>query len=126
RLREDVPIQKIKIPEPLKKNTGDWVEFLHAQACLHLSQGRLQAAHETFDECLNRSKQYGDKYHTALCLLGLIQTRLSSGKIDDDFDLLMRDFEIAMGRLVETPLKAHIAIIRAAISYRRGDFKSVA
>lgn len=125
KLGEDPVTQKVKISEQLKKNTGDWVEFLHASAKLHLGARRYALADEAFRDCLTKAKHYGDKYHTGLSYLGLIQIALATNKALGDIEALAKDFEIAMARLTETPIKVHIHFIRAAIAYRRGDFEAV-
>ncbi len=55
-LGDDPLLPKLKIADQLKKNTGDWVEFLHAQARLDLGCFRFDAAKSGFQECLAKAK----------------------------------------------------------------------
>jgi tetratricopeptide (TPR) repeat protein len=115
--------QKIKISDQLQKNTGDWIEYLHSLAQFYLSQGAYCLAKETFESGLSKAKAYGDKYHYGLCLLGLVQLKLAQNHIDLELQGLINELEIALARLVETPIKLHVHFIRAGLAYRQGDFE---
>jgi len=123
-LRDDSVTFTSKISDQLKKNNGDWIEFLYAKSQLHLSQGTYKSAKQSFEQCLANSQQYSDKYHYGLSLLGLIQISLATNQVDDKLTDLIDKFEIAMAKLVETPVKVHIHFIRASLAYRSGDFES--
>lgn len=122
RLNDESVSPAVEIAEQLRKNTGDWLEYLNAKGQLELSQRNFALAQKTFEKCRDKAAQYGDKYHFGLSLLGLIQVNLAQNICDQNVTNLSREFEIAMARLVETPVKVHTHLVRAAIAYKDMDF----
>ena len=109
------------IDEPLKKNTHSWLDFLYALGQLQLNDGNYTGADKHFSDCLAKGRQTGDRYHEALGLLGLIQSLFRQRRAAET-DALMREFEIVVGRLGETPLKGQVSFLHAGRAYQTGDF----
>ncbi len=123
-LLNSVTVQpKYKIDESLKKNPYAWLDFLYSCGQLALNKDEYPEAEAFFNECLSRGRQSTDRFHEALGLLGLIQSRLRQRKPKDCFDYL-RDFEVIVARIGETPLKTTVHFIQAAIAYQTGDFEN--
>jgi tetratricopeptide (TPR) repeat protein len=112
---------KINIDESLKKNLHSWLDYIYSIGELRLNQDDFAGAEQHFDECLAKARQSGDRFHEAAGLLGLVESGLRQRRLTD-LDGLIRDFEIVVARLGETPLRARVAFIHAARAYQLGDF----
>lgn len=112
---------KIAIDDSLKKNFFTWLDWMFSLGSLYLNRQDYGEAERHFHECLSKGRQTGDRYHEALGLLGLIQAQLQRRRAAD-VDHLVREFEVVVARLGETPLKTQVAFIHAARAYQQGDF----
>jgi tetratricopeptide (TPR) repeat protein len=112
---------RLIIDDPLKKHTHSWLDFVYALGQLRLNDGDHAGADKHFNEVLTKGRQTGDRYHEALGLLGLLQSLFRQRRAAET-DALMREFEIVVGRLGETPLKGQVSFLHAGRAYQRGDF----
>lgn len=124
-LQEQVP-HKIKINPLLKKQKFTYFDHKYAQGQAYLTENNLKKSHQEFSEIMMESQDCGDRYHYALAIQGIIQTRLISKQIDQKTENLIGEFEIAVRRISETPIKAQLPIILASLAYHKGEFKECA
>lgn len=103
------------------KNHSTWLSFLHASGMQQLIQKNFTEADKIFLETLKKARQINHRYHEAIALQGLIISRLSRRDLANlsPFD---REFEVAVARLGETPLKLSVLFIDAAKAYQKGNF----
>ncbi|MBP6218697.1 MAG: hypothetical protein KA436_08935 [Oligoflexales bacterium] len=116
------PSKNIKICPSLKKQKFTFFDYQYAQGQVQLSES-VYEAHKNFLKIAQETPKYEDRYHYALSLHGLIQTRIIEKKMDKETDQLVHDFEIAVHQISETPLLTQLSIILASTAYHRGDFK---
>ncbi len=122
-LGEEPTVSSIQISEGLKKNIAEWTQYQLSLAFLALSRDELADAEKTFRECLTRAKSFGDRYHTGLAHLGLVEVYLRGARPLADVESEFREFEIAAARMGDTPVKAKIQMVLAAFSYHQGEFE---
>ena len=113
---------KVVIDDQLKKHAHTWTEYLCSTALLLLNRDEFAAAQARFQEVLTRGREQDSLYHEALGLLGLIQTNLKQRQ-PNNIDEYLRDFEVTVAKIGETPLRAVGDIIHAARAYQRGNFE---
>ena len=112
---------KVIIDEELKKHAHTWTDYIYSTGLLLLNRDDFAAATDRFQECIARAREHDSLHQEALGLLGLIQTHLKQRQ-PDKIDGLLRDFEVAIAKIGETPLRGVGDIIHAARAYQRGDF----
>lgn len=114
---------RYEIDESLKRNQYAWLDYLYSCGQLSLNKEEYSVAEKLFNECLQKGRQSGDRYHEAVGLLGLIQSCLRQRRPELCVDYF-RDFEVTVARIGETPLKTTAHFIQAAIAYQNGDFEN--
>lgn len=112
---------KIKVANPLKRNSFNWLETQYCLADLLLNSQKYADAEKKYKNIIEVSEQKDNRHHLALGLYGLIKVKFSTGKLDQEFKSLVTRFGIAVARMAHSPLKVDAHIIQAAIAYREGD-----
>lgn len=113
---------KLEIDDSLRKNCYNWLDLVQAQGHLLLNQDDYVGADKAFQESLTRGRQTGDRHHEALGLLGLIQSMLRQRRAGE-LNAMVRELEIVVARLGETPLKTQVSFVHAACAYQAGEFE---
>jgi len=113
---------KASIDEHLRKDHYPWLGHVVSEGMLLINQDRLDEAKHEFEDCLLRARRHGDRQHEALGLLGIIQCLLRARRVKK-VESVANEFEVAVARIGETPLKAHVQIIGAARAYQEGRFE---
>jgi tetratricopeptide (TPR) repeat protein len=119
-LNTNITLPKTQFSDSIK-NHSTWLSFLHATGMQLIIQKRYLEADRIFNETLQKSRLINHRYHEAIALQGLIISRMTRRKIDE-LNCYDREFEVAVARLGETPLKVSVLFIDAAKAYQRGDF----
>lgn len=112
---------RLQIDESLRKNSYNWLDLVQAQGHLLLNQNDYAGAEKSFHESLTRGRQLGDRFHEAVGLLGLIQSALRQRR-STELSGMVREFEIVVARLGETPLKTQVLFVHAGCAYQAGEF----
>ncbi len=121
-LNQITPLAKPEIDESLEKNNFNWLDRIYALGHLALNRDEYGEAEREFQGTFMRARQTGDRYHEALGLLGLVQTSLRQRQVGL-LEPQVRELEIMVARLGETPLKTHVLFVHAARAYQLGDFQ---
>ena len=119
-LGEGLP-ERFKIDESLQKDQTQWLEYRYSRATLI---GAFDSAFDVvaeLEDCLRMAKSLEALHHQACILLLIIRKHLQ------DRDLLkakarLSSLEIAVSRLGDTPLRAKLQVVYAALAYQSGDF----
>jgi tetratricopeptide (TPR) repeat protein len=119
-LNKSIQPPKTQFAESIK-NHSTWLSFLHATGMQLLLQEKYLEADRYFLEALQKSRLLNYRFLEALGLHGLILSRLRQSKVDEMVNY-SREFEVAVARLGETPLKMAVHFIDAAKAYQCGDF----
>lgn len=109
------------IDESLHKNHHAWLDRVQSLGQLALNSGDYADAEKHFLEVLNNGRQVHDRYHEATGLLGLTLLALTQ-RHSEVVESYCRDFEIVVGRIGETPLKAQVLFLQSALAYQTGSF----
>ena len=113
--------EKFRIDESLKQNQTQWLEYLYSKALIKTSSESFQEAEEELLFCLEMAQNLQALNHQAYVLLALI--RLNLQKHDKEgAQRWLPALEIATSRLGDTPMRAKLQVVYAALAYQSGDF----
>lgn len=121
-LDQKPPATKMRLTICEQQRKFSIFNYHYARGQSLLTQGNIQEAYQLFADLHKESTQRNDYLHSALAQHGLIQTQLAQSRCDDETADLIHDFEQTIKKLSESPLKAKLFIVRAALSYQRGNF----
>lgn len=119
---KSIPIDRYKIADSLSRNKNSWVEYQYSKALLKVNGTSASETAEAFQLCLESAKEIGAKQYVALCLIGLIRGCLRRHAAEE-LKGLVSELEIVTSRLGDSPIKASLQIIYAAMAYQEGDFE---
>jgi len=122
-LNNSKPLTKIKIEPQLMNNKSNWFDRDYSLGHLLINQNNTSQAGSLFSTLTSDARSAGYRLHEAQGLLGQIIVLLKQ-RCPNEIDSLIKEFEIAIGRLGETPLKTHVGFVKAAKDYQNGDFES--
>jgi tetratricopeptide (TPR) repeat protein len=118
----ETSVETFKIEESLQKNKATWLEYLYSSALLKCSYEHFAESMAELRDCLERAKEIGSLNYQALILLAMIRLYLQKHDLESVQEWLPA-LETAVSRLGDTPIRAKLQIIYAAISYQSGDFE---
>ncbi|MEZ4742660.1 MAG: hypothetical protein R3B45_09465 [Bdellovibrionota bacterium] len=113
---------KITVNQGLRKNSFTWLDHLMSKGQISLSQQKFSDAKTMFLDIEIQSHANSDRYHEAVSLLGQTEAMLGGRKVTEELKQKNNQFQIAVARLGDTPLRARAQFINASISYMNGDF----
>lgn len=114
--------EKYKIAGSLSSNKNGWMEYQYSKALLKANLSHSMEAEEAFKQCLDMAREIQTKQYVALSLVGLIRGCLRRHAIEEA-KLYLPELEIVTSRLGDSPIKARLQLIYAAIAYQEGDFE---
>lgn len=117
----DTTTEKFKIDESLKRNQATWLEYLYSCALLKCSIEHYDASMNLLSDCLERAKACGSQNYHALILLAMIRLNLQKHDLKKVQEILP-SLEAAVSRLGDTPIRAKLQFVYAALAYQGGDF----
>ncbi len=114
-------LPRLEIDDSLRKNCYNWLDLMQAKGHVLLNLDDYASAEKAFQEALVKGRQTGDRYHEAVGLLGLIQSMLRQRRAGE-LSNMVRELEIVVARLGETPLKTQVLFVHAGCAYQAGAF----
>ncbi|MCX6116919.1 MAG: hypothetical protein NT027_05215 [Proteobacteria bacterium] len=117
-------LDRFKIDEQLKHNKFTWLDFQYSCALFKSHKATYEESLMLFDQCLATARDLRSLQFEALSLHGLICCHLRHHNVGAAKELVAL-LEIAVSRLGDTPIKAKLQCVYAAISYQEGDFPKV-
>lgn len=117
-----VQSDRYRIAEGLSRNKNSWLEYQYSRALLIANSANTAESTAAFEECLAAAREIKAQQYEALCLIGLIRGCLRKHTIEDTRKLVS-ELEIVASRLGDSPMKARLQFIYAAIAYQEGDFE---
>jgi tetratricopeptide (TPR) repeat protein len=113
--------ERFKIDESLQKDQTQWLEYRYSRAALPgVSDSELDVVAE-LEDCLRMAKSLEALNHQACILLLIIRKHLQDRDLSKARARLSA-LEIAVSRLGDTPLRARLQVVYAAMAYQSGDF----
>jgi tetratricopeptide (TPR) repeat protein len=118
----ELPSTKTQLKPTLTRNKHFYLEYLYSLGELALSAGDLRNAREHFRICHTNGLEHGLIPHAANGLLGLIKLALHEHRCTDA-EARFDEFRRLTQKLGNTPRRAHVVMIEAAIAYQTGQFE---
>jgi tetratricopeptide (TPR) repeat protein len=113
--------EKFKIEDSLKRNQSTWLEYLYSCALQKCSLDYFDESMSMLTDCLEKAKAAGSLQYHALILLAMIRLHLQKHDLRKVQELLP-SLEAAVSRLGDTPIRAKLQFVYAALAYQSGDF----
>ena len=114
--------EKFKIDESLQRSQVTWLEYLYSSALMRCSLDHFDESMTALSACLDRAKAFSAQNYYALIILSMIRMHLQKHDIKKAQELLP-SLEAAVSRLGDTPIRAKLQFVYAAIAYQSGDFE---
>jgi tetratricopeptide (TPR) repeat protein len=122
-LHKKAPLN-VHLSDSINQKSGDYLEYLYALGLSYLIRDEDSKSLQLFVECQQKAEEIHERYYRTWAILGQFWVAIKRRSSIDELKNLMRSFEIAVARIPEAPLKAHLSFIQAAIAYQQNDFQS--
>jgi tetratricopeptide (TPR) repeat protein len=114
--------ETFKIDESLRHNQTTWLPYQYSCALLRASVGGQDYPVDDLKTCLATAKALGMLQYQALSALTSIRCHLQRGDVQQALTLVPA-LETTVSRIGDTPIRAKLQFIYAAIAYQSGDFQ---
>jgi tetratricopeptide (TPR) repeat protein len=110
-----------KIDESLQHNQTTWLPYQYSCALLRASVGAADYPIDDLKTCMASAKSLGMLQYQALTALTAIRCHLQRRDVEQALALVPA-LEMTVSRIGDTPIRAKLQFIYAAIAYQSGDF----
>jgi tetratricopeptide (TPR) repeat protein/DNA-binding transcriptional ArsR family regulator len=111
-----------KIDESLQKNQTTWLPYQYSCSLLRSSLGGLEYPLDELKACIASAKSLGMIQYQALATLTAIRCHLQKLDLKQAQELLPA-LEAAVSRIGDSPIRAKLQFVYAAIAYQSGNFE---
>lgn len=115
-------VERYRVDESLQKNQTQWLEYKYSRALTIKAPSQLSDVVQELEDCLRMAKSLDALNHQAFILLAIIKNSLQQHDLEQ-VKRRLPSLETAVSRLGESPLRAKLQVVYAAIAYQSGDFE---
>jgi tetratricopeptide (TPR) repeat protein len=113
--------ESYKLEESLSANQTTWLPYRYSCALLRAAGSLDESTVEDLKSCMVQAKQLGMLQYQALITLSMIRCHLQRSDVEQALTLVPI-LEATVSRIGDTPMRAKLQFIYAAIAYQSGDF----